>query len=91
MEEKIRFNTRNCLLATGILAVWCAVAFNGWDLLVGHPSRGVAGLIVYDYLLLALPPFAVGTFIGRPWFALLCGSVSAFALVIWQETHLFHD
>lgn len=85
MIGRTQFTTSKALVATAVMAVWCGVAFIATDVAykLPRPWVDVVGFPMI-YFIVALPPAALGILVGRFRFALLCGSISAAALIVWR-------
>lgn len=81
MENRIQFTTRNVLIATMWIAVWCAgVGAGNKPFMLLGPFVAQA---VWVFLLIVPPAAAVGAMCDRSKLGLACGLSSFAAQMLW--------
>ena len=82
MSERFHFTTRNALLATTFVALWCAIA--AWDLNYLESPSSVPVRLLSLFVKISMPAAVFGALLGRPWFGLACGVAGAGGYLAWE-------
>ena len=81
MGERFQFSLKNVLVATALVAVWCAL-FAAHSVFVRDVAAPLSWPLAYSYFsfMVWLPAVAVGALFGRLALAATCGAASVLAM-----------